>query len=895
MVLVLVQACRAVLSTVASAKVEVLTKADASVGLSSDLSSVVPLWRGKRAGSRSLKFWVLFGRLTPISEFSLSILRKSILINIMNCASVCKILVLLFCMILFGGSPEISQADQVLSVFDFPTTEAARLAWQPSPDSQPVALFPGIPGIETSGIEFPLLFTADAPRCYWDRNVSFDLSEEQVFSLRLFVSDPSFISGFSFYFHSPGGWYAASSSILKSGWQTMKWDKSQFSQEQNPLGWHQLDRIRFSPWKEKEGSANLIATELKAYSPSIIIVKPTKNPNTYYSDYTTNLIASILDSCSFEYGIISDEDAEGDGLRNARLAFLPYNTNMTDPELSSLEDFVTSGGKIISFYNLDTRIANLLAIQKTGWVKISLAGMRFVPGLVECAPEYARQASWNITLAQPGSPQTRIWAYWEDAEGNPLDHPSWLVSANGAFMTHILLNDDPEAKKRMILSLVAHFLPEVAENHAESLVKDIGKIGLYEGFEDAVSGIRSQAAQTPRKAITEDYLTSATLLYTQAQISLTSGTFCQMLDLSGKAKDNLLEAFYYSHKPRVPEFRAVWNHSGTGAFPGDWEKSAENLAQNGFNAVFPNMLWAGLAHYQSDILPHSDIFETYGDQISQCVSACHARNIQVHVWKVNWNLANAPQDFIDQMRSQNRTQVDISGDPVDWLCPSHPDNYLLELDTMLEVAAKYDVDGIHFDYIRYPDEESCYCAACRIRFQNDTVTTVTLWPDQCYSGALKNQYRQWRADQITRLVKGVSDAIKIQKPSVKVSAAVFSQYPSCKTSVGQDWLFWVEEGYLDFVCPMDYTDSPAIFRNLLQTQMNQVNGLIPLYPGVGVTASSNPVSPDQFLAQLQITRELGTGGFILFNYDRSLSDEFLLILHKGFTAIEPLSRLFIFR
>ena len=41
----------------------------------------------------------------------------------------------------------------------------------------------------------------------------------------------------------------------------------------------------------------------------------------------------------------------------------------------------------------------------------------------------------------------------------------------------------------------------------------------------------------------------------------------------------------------------------------------------------------------------------------------------------------------------------------------------LERDAMLEVATNYDVDGIHFDYIRYPASDHCYCDGCRTRFE----------------------------------------------------------------------------------------------------------------------------------------------------------------------------------
>ena len=31
---------------------------------------------------------------------------------------------------------------------------------------------------------------------------------------------------------------------------------------------------------------------------------------------------------------------------------------------------------------------------------------------------------------------------------------------------------------------------------------------------------------------------------------------------------------------------------------------------------------------------------------------------------------------------------------------------------MLEVVRNYDVDGVHFDYIRYPNKDGCFCAGC---------------------------------------------------------------------------------------------------------------------------------------------------------------------------------------
>ncbi|MBN1477910.1 family 10 glycosylhydrolase, partial [Candidatus Sumerlaeota bacterium] len=268
-----------------------------------------------------------------------------------------------------------------------------------------------------------------------------------------------------------------------------------------------------------------------------------------------------------------------------------------------------------------------------------------------------------------------------------------------------------------------------------------------------------------------------------------------------------------------------------------------------------------------------------------CVDACHARGVEVHVWKVNWNLARAPQSFIDTMRAAGRTQVDVYGTELDWLCPSDPDNLALERDAMLEVARLYDVDGIHFDYIRYPNGDCCYCPQCRARFEAEMGQAVANWPDDCHGGGVSAEaYRDWRAEQITALVRAVREGVDAEGLGVEISAAVFNSYPGCQESVGQDWVAWIDEGLLDFICPMDYTDSAVEFGMLVQSQSGFVAGRIPLVPGIGVSASSSTLSPDQAIYQASLTRSLGAQGFILFNLGRDLAEQHLPAFALGFTA-----------
>ena len=318
------------------------------------------------------------------------------------------------------------------------------------------------------------------------------------------------------------------------------------------------------------------------------------------------------------------------------------------------------------------------------------------------------------------------------------------------------------------------------------------------------------------------------------------------------------------------EGRAMWNHSGTGAYPGDWQRSAKLLAQNGFNMILPNMLWGGVAHYPSDVLPRAHVRALWRSNPT-VLRGGEKHGLEVHVWKVNYNLATAPKEFLEKLRRQGRTQVSVAGEPCDWLCPSNPENRKLELESMLEVARRYPVNGLHLDYIRYPDSAHCYCDGCRRRFETESGRKVLdrNWPKECYSGERKEEYNDWRCRQITALVAAVSREAKKIRPGLKISAAVFGSYPACRESVAQDWPTWIKAGYLDFVCPMDYTASDAAFVSLVRSQIKLTAGRVPLYAGIGATATGSTLAPDRVVGQIVLARSLGAAGFTIFNFEPS--------------------------
>jgi uncharacterized lipoprotein YddW (UPF0748 family) len=780
----------------------------------------------------------------------------------------------------FGRSQSLC-APLIIDDFAYTNTAAARQAWVTG-SAPPVAMATSGDWGTDQVMTLPCDFAVRNDRCLWDRTVSLNLAAFTDFALEVFAPDPGAISTFTLYFRSGAGWYGASASLSQMGWQTLRFSKSAFVLEGTPSGWDHIDGVRLSPWKAASRSTYLAVRQLRAFTPPVLLVRDDLSSNPTIVQETIDRHVAWLGSYNIDCGVLSGTNVEAGLLVQSRLAILPYNENISVAQWTALESFVAGGGKLLVYYLLPARMEPLLGVHETGWSQGDFAAWDFADPSIPALPARVQQASWNITFAVPnGTLNSRVTATWENSLGASTGHAAWLTSDHGYFMSHVLLGDDADRKSFALLCLVAYFVPEVWPPAAAGALDGIGLVGEYHNYGEAVAGIRRDAASTLRGPLAETELAAAAADRDSAMALEAAGDYAQAILAAQSAQSHLRQAYFLSLKPVAPEFRAFWEADATGPFPGNWAAAVNALVTNGFIAVFPNMLCGGLAHYNSAFLPHSSQFTNYGDQIAACVKAAHAQGLQVHIWKINWNLVGAPQPFIDSLRAANRTQVSRDGQPMDWLCPSHPDNFALETNSMLEVVRNYDVDGIHFDYIRYPDSDYCYCSGCSDRFQTQTGLTVTNWPAGVLAtGALRNAFLDWRRAQITRLVSAVHAGVKALKPRVKVSAAVFPDAPSAFDDVGQDWRQWITDGLVDFLCPMDYTTAMTSFTNSVAQQLTYAAGRIPIYPGIGAFL----LEPDGFLAQLQETRAAHTGGFMVFELSPDAVANLLPAVRAGATA-----------
>ena len=763
--------------------------------------------------------------------------------------------------------------EQVLDGVQYADTQAAAKVWTAS----------GVPGIrlvkdaghEAIELAAPFATEPKLERVYADRKLQLDLSIPGEFAVEMFAADPTCIAQVSLYFKSGNGWYAAASGLAKRGWQTLRFSKASFRIEENPAGWNKIDAVRIAAWRGAAIDSSVRIGRLAAVWHDVALVIPSGATRHGQKELqaalsAANGVADMLGELGLGADAVDADAVTHGALAGRHVAILAYNPVVEPEVVAALEHFVEAGGKLMVCYHLPPRLQKLLGFGKTKYVRPQrpdlFSEVRFdaadVPGL----PPSMKQTSWNITTAEPIGHGARVIGRWYDQQGQPADHAAMLLSDRGAYFTHILLTDDRTGKRQMLAAVLGKLYPPLWPEMVRGESQRGGQVGHLSGTEELTAYVKAS-----NNATAGERLESGFKMLRAAQDSSDRKEYPQAVEQLRKGHDLLAEA-YLRATPSVPrEGRAFWNHSGTGAYPGDWDRTARELAAGGFNMIVPNMLWAGVAYYSSDILPRGNVVKQYGDQVAQCVAAAHRHGLEVHVWKVNYNLSNAPHEFVDQLRREGRTQVSHDGKPLDWLCPSHPENFKLELESMLEVARKYEVDGLHFDYIRYPDGDHCYCDGCRSRFEAQSGSKVARWPQDCFRGSRREEYRQWRCQQITRLVEAVHrDARKI-RPAIKISAAVFGSYPGCKESVGQDWVAWAKSGYLDFICPMDYTESDLSFAGLVSGQLKLLGGRVPVYAGIGATASRSGLSPDRVVGQIHHARKLGAAGFTVFNLDRMTS------------------------
>jgi len=575
-------------------------------------------------------------------------------------------------------------------------------------------------------------------------------------------------------------------------------------------------------------------------------------------------------------------------LAGKKVAVLVYVASPTAPQMAALTAFTACGGRLIVCYSSSPALAALMGVQIVGYQKGSTDGrwsqMRFAESRPRGVPQSILQTSQNLFVVRPVPGRSEVLAWWCDRQGRQTAEPAWLSSPNGYWMTHVLLADgDAEAKGRLLLALAAAHDPALWQPAAARVLHQARQAG-------GVGGVARMAALAGKVAVPaqrERALSAARAMQQKeneaAQLLAAEKGYEAWL-ASHDLKARMYDVYGMAQPVRRGEIRAVWDHSGMGLYPGDWPRTCRLLKDAGFSDLYVNVAGAGFAHYASGVLPRSRVFDEQGDQLAACLAAAKPLGLRVHAWLLCFSTEGATQERLEIFRKRDwlLTNGNVASRP--WLDPAVPELRAYLVSAVRELAVNYKTDGVHLDFVRYPDFVTSLGPGAKTRFERSSGRRAADWPEDVKTGALRTQFIRWRSDQVSDFVQAAHRVVKRDAPGKLLTAAVFGKYPSCLDAVGQDWESWLNIGLVDYVTPMNYTEDIAKFNEWLGQQTRTRKQAMKVVPGIGVTAAESRLDVAQVIDQILAARRAGCPGFALFDLDTTLRQEILPVLRMGATA-----------
>ncbi len=320
-------------------------------------------------------------------------------------------------------------------------------------------------------------------------------------------------------------------------------------------------------------------------------------------------------------------------------------------------------------------------------------------------------------------------------------------------------------------------------------------------------------------------------------------------DARRKARVVAEQEYGRRQRPRPGEIHAVWDHTGQGLYPGNWSRTMRLLKANGVTDLFVNVAGAGFAHYPSGVLPQSQICISSGDQLAACLAAARGTGVRVHAWILCFSASRSSSAQLASFAKRGWRLKDKSGRLTEYLNPTNPDLRWRLISAIDELVRKYAVAGVHLDFVRW------------------------------YEGAAAKPRNP--ATAIDSFVGAVRTRTRAARPHLWLTAAVLPSYPSCVSSVGQNWKNWIDHGLVDYAVPMNYFEDRAKYAAVVVQQADTRARARHIISGIGVTANESVLTPVQVIDQINAARRAGVSGVALFDLDRTLEARVLPVLKLG--------------
>jgi uncharacterized lipoprotein YddW (UPF0748 family) len=326
-------------------------------------------------------------------------------------------------------------------------------------------------------------------------------------------------------------------------------------------------------------------------------------------------------------------------------------------------------------------------------------------------------------------------------------------------------------------------------------------------------------------------------------------------------------------RPLPKVIRAMWVARFHYRYADDVRAIIENCAASGCNTVLWQVRGAGTVTYPSNIEPWGREFDFRDpgfDPLALAIEEAHKRGLRIEAWfnvMPGWHgktpppnpeqLYHAHPDWFIQDASGRRQPL---GENYVILNPCLPEVRRHIVSVAEEIASRYDVDGLHLDYVRYAWDG---LTKAKQNFPRDNRTLALYRHD---TGRTPDDdpesWNHWRANQLTRIVVDIRQMLQRRRPGASLTAAVWHDPLAGYKDFLQNSVVWLRAGSVDALMPMVYTEKGSEF----ETDVTAYRRLAPgrrIVPGIGLYMHK---STSQTAEQLR--RCLAWGGdYGLFSYE----------------------------
>ena len=330
------------------------------------------------------------------------------------------------------------------------------------------------------------------------------------------------------------------------------------------------------------------------------------------------------------------------------------------------------------------------------------------------------------------------------------------------------------------------------------------------------------------------------------------------------------------------DLKAIWIVRDYMVSPHHIDNAIEFAEKNGFNHIFAQVRGRGDSFYNSSFVPKSNLVDPNFDPLLYIISNCRNKNITVHAWLNIYYLWSSPTkplqlshlifqkpEWLDRkvddkyilkkkfLLEENKITIDKEGY---FLAPTNPDVNTHLIKVISELTQKYQIDGIHYDYIRYHSENYGYNKiGLSILSESNSYKNIIL--DEDYDRI----FLDFKSSAITKFVKNANKEIKNNLPDCIISAAVKPNIFNAKLIFSQEWDLWLSAGYIDWAVPMNYkTDNNDFVQN-----MHIIKDNLPkkFHDKIIVGISTYNQSPRSAGKKIKKLKKMGFNNFSIFSYN----------------------------